>query len=102
MDEGLLALRPIVLARQKPRPLFVQPVIRRGDHERGSRTPAGRPAGRALTGGAPAGPVELVEFESSPAGLVQSFLERFPSDDDTDELLEATQRDERHFRLSSP
>jgi len=72
----MLALRPIVLLRQKPRPLFVQPVLKQQN-----------------------GTVKLLEYDSNPAGLISSFLDRFDNED-IKPLKELAQRDNHFFCLN--
>jgi len=60
VDENMLQLREIVMARKEPRKLLVQPHM------------------HAVEGGAGAA---LMSFEQSPAGMVQSFAARFPAED---------------------
>ena len=60
VSEDMIALRDIVMARKEPRKLLVQPHLHVGDQD---------------------GSVELKQFESSFAGMVQSFVARFPAED---------------------
>eukprot|EP00658_Telonema_sp_P-2_P083398 TRINITY_DN9019_c0_g1_i2.p1 TRINITY_DN9019_c0_g1~~TRINITY_DN9019_c0_g1_i2.p1 ORF type:complete len:450 (-),score=131.70 TRINITY_DN9019_c0_g1_i2:437-1786(-) len=58
VPEDMIALRDIVMARKEPRKLLVQPVLRREGEE-----------------------VLLERFDQSPAGMVGSFVARFPATD---------------------
>ena len=78
VDEKMLQYRPIVLARQKPRPICVQAHV---DLDVSSNK------------------VVLHEYDSSAAGLVQSFVDRFGQDADVDHLLAINQADASHFTL---
>ncbi|KAI0207571.1 Dipeptidyl peptidase 3 [Lamellibrachia satsuma] len=73
--ENMLSLRDIVLKRKQPRKMFVQchTVIKDDD-------------------------IDLVSFESSPEGLIQSFVTRFPpSCGINNELEELWEKDAPHF-----
>eukprot|EP00420_Gonyaulax_spinifera_P000929 CAMPEP_0197932888 /NCGR_PEP_ID=MMETSP1439-20131203/109284_1 /TAXON_ID=66791 /ORGANISM="Gonyaulax spinifera, Strain CCMP409" /LENGTH=73 /DNA_ID=CAMNT_0043555695 /DNA_START=1 /DNA_END=222 /DNA_ORIENTATION=+ len=56
----MLSFRAIVMARKEPRKLLVQPHMHIGD----------------------GGKVELQTFEASPIGMIESFVARFPAQDE--------------------
>ena len=103
----LLALRPIVQAREKARPLFLQPVLRLAPSG-GAATSYGAGVRREGPGAdsarfrfcASADDVVLEEHDPSPGGLVASFLARF-ADETTwaPALLAQHARDAHHFHL---
>ncbi|KAK2192933.1 hypothetical protein NP493_20g08016 [Ridgeia piscesae] len=75
VSENMLSLRDIVLKRKQPRKMFVQchTVIKDDD-------------------------IDLVSFESSPEGLIQSFVTRFPQSCGIHaELKELWEKDAAHF-----
>ena len=69
VPESMDAMRDIVMARKEPRKLLIQPHM------------------HAAEGGA----VELQTFESTPAGMIESFVARFPAEDD--ELMALYEKD---------
>jgi len=49
---------------------------------------------------AEAGSVSLIEYEESPTGLIQSFVDRYRNDIQISEvLLQLSQTDSKHFEL---
>ena len=69
VDEGMAEIREIVMARKEPRKLLVQPHLQKG-----------------IDGG-----VTLKTFDASPAGMIESFVARFPAEDP--ELLDLFEAD---------
>ncbi|XP_012285415.1 dipeptidyl peptidase 3 isoform X2 [Orussus abietinus] len=72
--------RDIVLAHKQPRKLFAQPntfVGNKKDNEE----------------------VKVKHYEPTFNGLIQSWVERFPSVETSDNLIEIAQRDEQHFAV---
>ena len=108
VGDDMLALRPIVQARERPRPLFLQPLLRLNG-QRGAcpmrRPPVLRTVGIAKwESRAPpcargmSDDVTLTEFDASADGLVQSFQARFDVTQPwAAQLLELAQRDAPHF-----
>ena len=59
VDEAMVNVRKIVMARKEPRKLLVQPVLQMDvEHN-----------------------VHLKTFEASPTGMIESFVARFPAED---------------------
>ena len=73
VSDKMLEIRAIVMARKEPRKLLVQPLLRQD---------------------AASSTVELVEFEASTVGMIESFVARFPADDP--ELLALYEADLPH------
>lgn len=70
-----LAWREIVIARKQPRMILVQGNTRLSDEK-----------------------MELIQYEPSPAGMVHSWVERFPDWEDLDKLLaQLSERDRQHW-----
>ncbi|XP_074660218.1 dipeptidyl peptidase 3-like isoform X2 [Tubulanus polymorphus] len=72
-DPHFLRLRTIVLNRKQPRKMFVQCNTTVED-----------------------GKVSMKSYESTPAGLIQSFIDRYPEQIET-ELLKLAENDKHHF-----
>jgi dipeptidyl-peptidase-3 len=72
VSDELMAIRTIVMARKEPRKLLVQPVLT-----------------AALDGS-----IGIKQFEPTPAGMIESFVARFPAEDDA--LLALADRDQPH------
>ena len=73
VSDKMLEIRANVMARKEPRKLLVQPLLRQD---------------------AASSTVELVEFEASTVGMIESFVARFPADDP--ELLALYEADLPH------
>jgi hypothetical protein len=74
VDEHMLRVRELVLAAQTPRPLLVQPVTRIfgcGIEKEAGVDDEAKGFDREKR-------VELLQFSASPAGIVESFVARFP------------------------
>jgi dipeptidyl-peptidase-3 len=72
VSDELMAIRTIVMARKEPRKLLVQPVLT-----------------AALDGS-----IGIKQFEPTPAGMIESFVARFPAEDDA--LLALADKDQPH------
>lgn len=73
VNEEMLSLREIVLARKKPRRIFVQPHLRLEND------------------------VVLEEFEASASGMIESFVRRFEGQDELISHLDRLWREEAHI-----
>ena len=69
-----MAIRTIIMARKEPRKLLVQPVLT-----------------AALDGSIG---IVIKQFEPTPAGMIESFVARFPAEDDA--LLALADKDQPH------
>ena len=72
VSDELMAIRTIIMARKEPRKLLVQPVLT-----------------AALDGS-----ISIKQFEPTPAGMIESFVARFPAEDDA--LLALADKDQPH------
>jgi dipeptidyl-peptidase-3 len=83
VPDAWLPLRDLVIAKRKPRQMFVQPVLETAA-ETAARGPVKNPGARVVRGMAQAA-VTLIEFPATVDGLLDAFARRYPARDE--ELL---------------